>query len=108
VERIPDVSRAIPRRGHVDERNENGRTVLVRHRFGPARRGLLRLFKVEADLTVRLDDLGTVVWSLIDGQRTVGQIKLELDARFPGQADLAPRLGKFLGAMVSRNLVELG
>jgi hypothetical protein len=108
MERIPDASRAVPRRGEVEAREEQGLVVLVRRRFGPVRRGVLRLFKVEPDLTVRLDALGSTVWGLIDGQRTVAQIKVELDARFPGEADLAPRLGKFLGAMVSRNLVLLG
>lgn len=108
MERIPDASRAVPRHGDVEARVENERVVLVRHRFGPVRRGLLRAFRVEPDLTVRLDELGTAVWGLIDGRRTVAQIKVELDARFPGQADLAPRLGKFLGAMVSRELVLLG
>ncbi|MEA3203498.1 MAG: hypothetical protein QOI63_1173 [Thermoplasmata archaeon] len=108
MERIPDASRAVPRHANVEARQEEGRTVLVRRRFGPARRRMLRLFKVEPDLTVRLDALGTAVWALIDGRRTVAQIKVELDARFPGEADLAPRLGKFLGAMVSRELVLLG
>lgn len=108
MERIPDASRAVPRRGQVEMRNESGLTVLVRRRFGPARRGLLHLFKVDPDLTVRLDALGTTVWALIDGHRTVAQIKGELDRQFPGESDLAPRLGKFLGEMVSRDLVRLG
>jgi hypothetical protein len=108
MERIPDASRAVPRRGEVEARDEVGLTVLVRRRFGPARRRMLKAFRVEPDLTVRLDALGTAVWGLIDGRRTVADIKRELDARFPGEADLAPRLGKFLGAMVSRELVLLG
>lgn len=108
MERIPDASRAVPRHGHVEARVEEERIVLVRRRFGPLRRGLLRVFRVEPDLTVRLDDLGTAVWGLMDGVRSVAQIHAELEKRFPGQADLAPRLGKFLGAMVSRELVLLG
>ena len=108
MERIPDASRAVPRRGDVESRMEEGRTVLVRRRFGPFRRGLLKLFRVEPDLTVRLDELGTAVWDLVDGARTVAQIHQELERRFPGQPDLAARLGKFLGAMVSRDLVRLG
>ncbi|MCA1812197.1 MAG: PqqD family peptide modification chaperone [Halobacteriales archaeon] len=108
MERIPDASRAIPRRGDVEAREEEGRVVLVRRRFGPARRGFLRLLKVEPDMTVRLDALGTAVWNLINGSRTVAQIHAELERTFPGEADLAPRLGTFLGAMVSRELVRLG
>lgn len=108
MERIPDASRAVPRPGDVEARIEEGRAVLVKRRFGPLRRRLLRLLRVEPDLTVRLDGLGTAAWGLIDGQRTVAQIKAELERRFPGEADVAPRLGAFLGAMVSRGLVRLG
>jgi hypothetical protein len=108
VERIPDASRAVPRKERVLERVEDGKVVLVRERFGPARRGLLRMFRVDPDLTVRLDELGTAAWALIDGKRTVGQMHVALQARFPGQADLAARLGKFLGMLVSRSLVRLG
>ncbi|MFO1535799.1 MAG: PqqD family protein [Thermoplasmatota archaeon] len=55
-----------------------------------------------------MDALGTAVWNLINGSRTVAQIHAELERTFPGEADLAPRLGTFLGAMVSRELVRLG
>ncbi|HEX2066294.1 MAG TPA: PqqD family protein [Candidatus Thermoplasmatota archaeon] len=108
AERIPDASRAVPRHGDVEAHVEEGRIVLVRRRFGPARRRLLRAFRVEPDLTVRLDALGSAVWGLIDGRRTVAQIKAELDVRFPDEEELASRLGRFLGAMVSRGLVRLG
>jgi hypothetical protein len=108
VERIADASRAIPRKGDAEAQEVEGLIVLVRRRFGPFRRGLLRLLRVEPDLTVQLDELGTAAWGLIDGVRTVAQIHAELEARFPGQQDLAARLGKFLGTMVSHELVLLG
>ncbi|HUR62405.1 MAG TPA: PqqD family protein [Candidatus Thermoplasmatota archaeon] len=108
MERIPDASRAVPRKGEVQERQEDGQVVLVRRRFGWLRRGFLRMVRVDPDLTVRLDLLGAAAWQLIDGERTVAQLHAELQRRFPAQDDLAGRLGRFLGTMVSRGFVLLG
>jgi hypothetical protein len=108
MERIADVSRRIPERGDAQARESEGRIVLVKRRFGPARRAIVRLFGIQPDLTVNLDALGSAAWRLIDGRRTVADIKAGLERQFPGEADLGPRLGRFLGTMVSRDLIRLG
>ncbi|MEA3191504.1 MAG: hypothetical protein QOD77_2086 [Thermoplasmata archaeon] len=109
MERIPDVSRLVPRRADVESREEaNGRVTVVRVRYGPVRRRVLGVFGIPPTLTIHLDPLGSAAWRLIDGRRTAGDIKAQLQGKFPGEADLAARLGKFLGAMVSRGFVELG
>lgn len=107
-QRIPDVSRSVPRRADVEWREADGRVTVVRVRYGPVRRRVLRVFGLPPTLTVHLDPLGSEAWRLIDGQRTAAAIKAELQVKFPGEADLAQRLGKFLGAMVSRGFVHLG
>jgi hypothetical protein len=66
-----------------------------------------RLFRLPTTLTVRLDELGSAAWRLLDGRRTVGQVLAELEKAFPGQPDLGKRLGAFLGQMASRELVRL-
>ena len=101
------MSRRVVEQGDGKVRTEEGRIVLVKRRFGPFRRRIVRLFGAQPDLTVRLDALGTSVWGLIDGKRTVGEIHKQLGAQFPDQQDLGPRLGKFMGSMVSRDLVKL-
>lgn len=109
MERIPDVSRSVPRRADVEWREElNGRVTVVRERYGPVRRRVLGVFGIPPTLTVHLDPLGSEAWRLIDGKRTAGDIRAQLQAKFPAETDLAQRLGKFLGAMVSRGFVLLG
>ncbi|MEK6985525.1 MAG: PqqD family peptide modification chaperone [Candidatus Thermoplasmatota archaeon] len=107
MERIPDVSRQVARPAPgVTARTVHGRIVLERRRFGPVRRIFARLVRVPTTVTANLDEVGSAAWLLLDG-RSVAAVKAELERRFPGQSDLAVRLGKFLGPMVSRGFVVL-
>lgn len=108
AETIPDVSARHAHRaeGVTWSEEAHGRAKLVRRKFGSFGTKVLGLAGVSPDLTVNLDPLGCAVWQLCDG-RTVAAIKQELALRFPGEADLASRLGKFLGAMVSKGLIVL-
>lgn len=107
TETIPDVSHMVAERATSDWSEAHGRISVRRRRFGGAKAAILRLFGIPATLTVHLDPLGTEVWRLLDGKRTVGQVRQELEKTHAGEVDLAARLGKFLGAMVSRKLVTL-
>lgn len=107
TETIPDVSRFVAHRG-VDDWSESGGKVTVRRRrFGPVRGAILRLFGIPPVFTVHLDPLGSEVWLLLDGVRTVADVRAALQQTHPGEEDLGARLGKFLGAMVSRRMVVL-
>ena len=108
-ERIADVSQRVAERVEEvrAETGSDGRITLRRRRFGAVKAKLVAAAGVPADLTVHLDPLGTAAWLLIDGQRTVAAIRAELGKRHPDQPDLGPRLGKFLGAMVSNGFVRL-
>ena len=108
MERIPDVSARVPEPADVEVREEAGRVVLVRHRFGPVRSRIVRLFGAEPDLTIRLDPLGSRAWRLMDGRRTVAQVRAALEAEFPGEADVGARLGRLVGTLVSRGVLRLG
>lgn len=108
AERIPDVSRRVPVRADVASQEQpDGRVVLRRRRFGPVRRAVLRLVGQPADLTVHLDPLGSAAWRLMDGRATVAQVLAALQARFPDERDLAPRLGRYLSALVGQGFVRL-
>jgi hypothetical protein len=108
-ERIADVSRRVAERVEEvrAEQGADGRITLRRRRFGAVKAKLVAAAGVPADLTVHLDPLGTSAWLLIDGRRTVAEIRAELGKAHPNEADLGPRLGKFLGAMVSNGFVRL-
>ncbi len=108
ADRIPDVSARIaePAEG-VAAHEELGRVVVVRVRYGPTRRALARLVRLPTTFTVRLDELGSAAWRLLDGRRTVAEVRSALEQQFPCQDGLGARLGKFLGLMVSRDLVRL-
>lgn len=108
-ERIADVSKRVAERVEEvrAETGADGRITLRRRRFGAVKAKLVAAAGVPADLTVHLDPLGSAAWLLIDGQRTVAGIRAELGKQHPDQTDLAARLGKFLGAMVSNGFVRL-
>lgn len=107
MERIPDVAarRAVRSEG-VKWSDAAGRVSLRRPKFGPFGTRVLRVLRIPPDLTVHLDALGSAAWLAMDG-RTVKEVLAHLQATFPGESDLGPRLGKFVGAMVSRGLVRL-
>ncbi|MES2154628.1 MAG: PqqD family protein [bacterium] len=108
ADRIPDISRMVPRHTVVEWKEEAGRVVVLKKRKGTIRPRLLRIFGVPPMLRVNLDPLGSEVWRLIDGARTVAAIKAALEAKFPDESQMAQRLGHFFGIMVSKGLVELG
>jgi hypothetical protein len=109
-ERIADVSRrvAVPVAGvAVEEDAASGRLTVRRRRFGALRARMAAAAGVPADLTVHLDPLGSAAWRLLDGRRTVGEVRAELAQRHPDEHDLGARLGKFVGTMLSNGFLEL-
>lgn len=98
---------ARPAAGVRAELGDKGLLTLRRTRWGPVRRAVARVLGVPPDFTVHLDALGTQAWGLLDGRRTVGEVRAELARTRPGETDLATRLGKFLSAMASHKMIEL-
>ena len=109
AERIADVSRRVaePADGVTWETGADGRVTVRRRRFGALRAKLVGLVGEPADFTVKLDPLGSAAWLLLDGKRTVAELRAELQRSHPAEPDLGPRLGKFLGTMVSHEMVRL-
>jgi hypothetical protein len=107
ADRIPDISRLVPRRAAVEWHDEQGRVTVVKQRKAGARKAILKLFGVPGSLKIHLDPLGSEVWRSIDGARDVAAIKALLHAKFPDETQLPNRLGTFFSIMVSKGLVEL-
>lgn len=107
TETIPDVSAMVAERAALDWSEALGRVAVRRRRFKGARAAILKVFGIPSVLTIHLDPLGSEVWLLLDGVRTVGEVRVALERTHPGETDLGPRLGKFLGAMVSRRVIVL-
>lgn len=107
-ESIPDVSRRVAERADVAwSAGADGLVHVERRKFGAAGSRLLGLFGVKPTLTVHLDALGSEVWKLLDGRRTVGEVLEALRAGHPDEDGLPERLGVFLGRAVSNGLVRL-
>ncbi len=106
-DRIPDISRMVPRRAVVESSEEAGRITVLQRRKGVLRPRILRLFGIPPFLKIHLDPLGSEVWRLVDGVRSVADIKIALEAKFPDETQVAARLGHFFGLMVSKGLVTL-
>jgi hypothetical protein len=108
MERIPDVSQRVAERGNVaQETDEFGRVTLSRQRFGGLRAKIAGWFGASRDFTIHLDPLATAAWNLIDGRRTVGEIRVALVQQFPNEKDIGVRLGKFIGVLVSHQMLVL-
>lgn len=108
MERIPDVSQRVAEAADVMvEEDAHGRITLRRRRFGALRGRVVGWFGASPDFTIRLDALGTAAWRLMDGRRTVAEVRAQLVVEFPGEPDVSARLGKFLGVLVSHEMVRL-
>ena len=55
-----------------------------------------------------VDNVGWVIWNLLDGSRSVAQLAEELRGRFPDAPDHLPEdVRTLLGDLLARNLVEI-
>ncbi len=77
---------------------EEGKVVVLAPRFkGRAGKALVDLLRREQTYNLKLDEVGSAVWELIDGVRDVGGICDEMVGRFGESIEPAlPRLLEFL------------
>lgn len=105
--RAADVATRVAERADVAwEEDPEGRVVVRRRKFGPVGSAVLRLVRIQPTLTVRLDAMGSEVWRLLDGTRTVAAVLAELQSEFPGEPDLADRLGQYLSSLAGNRLIR--
>ena len=85
-------------RPRIDWREEEGLVVLLAPRFGRSAAGrLLGRLLCNPTFRVRLDALGSHIWSLCDGSTTLEEMAASLEQDFGDQADQArERVEEFL------------
>jgi hypothetical protein len=98
----------IPERKCLWEKTETGKICLLVPRFKNTfmKKIALKLGKSET-LHITLDPIGTNVWDLIDGNRTVAQIGKEMQKEAPEPIQqLYERLTKFLSQMSHHQFIS--
>lgn len=90
--------------------SEEGSTVVLLMPRYPTIAGKLvgKLFGRSTHIKVKLDDVGSAVWRLIDGTRNVRQIGEEIQSSFgEGAQPVFPRLEEFLGILARNRFIRL-
>lgn len=88
---------------------EESRVVLLMPRYPTfAGRLLGKMLRRSKHVRVKLDELGSAAWSLIDANRTVRQIGDEIGDRFGESAEpVYPRLAEFLEILLRNKFVRI-
>jgi hypothetical protein len=68
---------------------------------------ICKLMKKDETFNARLDEIGSMVWQYIDGQRSVKDVLESLEKAFPGQKNIDRRLILFLQQMHHLNYLNL-
>lgn len=85
---------------------EEGLMQVVIPRTNPIERFSVRFLKQPAFIRVRLDELGSFVLSLCDGQTTVSEMEEKVGEKFGEKAEpVLPRLVKFLEILEANGLI---
>ena len=98
----------IPERTRAFRDEDNGTVTVLIPRFGDGRVGsVLEKFFRSSPITLHLDEMGTAVWRLCDGQRSVYEIGDCLKAKFGDRIDpIYERLGAFLHQMRRVGIID--
>ena len=99
----------IPDRSGVPFEQEECRVILLIPRY-PTFAGKLfgKLLRRSAHIKVKLDELSSGVWDLVDGSRTVREIGEKIKSRYGESVEpLYPRLMEFLEILLRNNFVRI-
>jgi len=98
----------VPRACVEHEVGEEGIVSLLVPRFRVSWMQWLQKRLKRPHIKVKLDEVGSAVWQLIDGARTVAQIGGELEHRFGEKIHpTSERLGMYLGILRRNKFIEL-
>lgn len=99
---------ARPRR-LLEWREEDGRCVLLRPRFGSGRAGRrLAGFLGAPHYRIRLDEVGAFVWRACDGRTSLAEIARSMRAAFGARVEPADeRLAAFVGRMLKGRMLAV-
>ena len=99
---------ARPRR-LLEWREEDGRCVLLRPRFGPSRPGRwLAGLAGDPHYRIRLDEVGTLIWKACDGCTSLAEIAQAMRSAFGKRVEPADeRLGRFVRRMLKGRMIAV-
>ena len=99
---------ARPRR-LLEWREEDGRCVLLRPRFGTSRPGRwLAGLSGDPYYRIRLDEVGTLVWKACDGRTSLAEIARAMRSTFGERVEPADeRLARFVRRMLDGRMIGL-
>ena len=91
------------------EQSEAGAVTLFIENRGAMNTVAQKLFHKPRFSQVHLDELGSFLWPLIDGEQTVAQLAGPLSERFgPAAEPLYPRIARYFQVLESYGFVALG
>lgn len=97
----------IPVRKHTSYREEKGRIVLIFHHNHPIQKLAFWLTKRPNVTDMTLDEMGSMVWKLIDGKKNVYEIGQDVKRKFGENCEpLYERLILFLRYLVRRGWIN--
>lgn len=99
---------ARPRR-LLEWREEDGRCVLLRPRFGTSRPGRwLAGLAGDPHYRIRLDEVGTLVWKACDGRTSLAEIARAMRSAFGDRVEPADeRLARFVRRMLKGGMIAM-
>lgn len=99
---------ARPRR-RLDWREQDGRGVVLRPKFGEGRFGRWLAAKLgDPCYRIRLDEVGTFVWKTCDGETPLAEMARRLRAEFGERVEPAEeRLARFVQSMLRSRMIEV-
>ncbi|MBR4867942.1 MAG: PqqD family protein [Clostridia bacterium] len=102
LERIPTRHSAI-----TWEFDKNGMVTLAIENTGWANRIAQKLFKRPKYSYVHMDEMGTFVWPLLNGEQTITELGKQVKEHFGDKAEpLYPRLAKYIQILDSYHFIE--
>jgi hypothetical protein len=102
-----NIAHCVPQPVVEHEEAEDGIVKLLVPRFRARWMHWLQKRLKNPHMRVRLDDIGSAVWKLIDGRRTVTEIGIVMSEQFGEKIEpVEHRLGVFFGMLRRNNLVE--
>ncbi len=108
TERGVNLLDLIPERTHAFRDEENGTITVFVPRFGNGKVGrFLQTFVGKSPISLHLDEIGTAVWRLCDGRRSVYEIGGCLEREFGGRVEpVYERLGVYLRQMKRAGIID--
>jgi len=93
----------------VEVEREDGKVVLIyKKSFSRFERWLHKLVGGPENIRRPLDDMGTEIWDLCDGEYNIGEICRIMDDRYHEKIEpVLPRIWGFIEMLLKRNLVYL-